>query len=141
MLPEDHFHVVDNIWTHSSADDLAPILDEILQDLPPAPSHFIWMNWSPKKGRPEMAFSLEDETYLAMYGVWQEPGDEQMVTSWVMDGMSKLSRFSSGIQLADENLARRDDAFMAIPNRERLEEIRREKDPLGRFHTYGGISG
>lgn len=141
MLPEDHFHVVDNIWTHAGADELMPALTDILEDLPPAPSHFIWMNWSPKTNRPEMAFSLEDETYLAMYGVWQEPAAERSVTDWVMTGMTKLSEFSSGIQLADENLERREDAFMADTNRERLEEIRRERDPLGRFHSYHRLPG
>jgi hypothetical protein len=140
MLPEDHFHVVDNIWTHAGADELLPVLDDVIADLPPAPSHLIWMNWSPKKARPQMAFSLEDETYLALYGVYPESESEQAVTDWVMDKMAKLAPFSSGIQLADENLERRDDAFMADANRERLEQIRRDRDPQGRFHSYHGAA-
>jgi hypothetical protein len=98
------------------------------------------MNWSPKKARPQMAFSLEDETYLALYGVYPESESEQAVTDWVMDKMAKLAPFSSGIQLADENLERRDDAFMADANRERLEQIRRDRDPQGRFHSYHGAA-
>jgi len=141
MLPEDHYHVVDNIWTHADADALVPVLRDVVADLPPAPSHVIWMNWSPKKVRPTMAFSLEDDTYLALYGVYPDPADEKSVTDWVMDKMGKLAEFSSGIQLADENLERRDDAFMAAPNRERLESIRRERDPQGRFHSYHQVGG
>lgn len=135
--PLDHFHVVDNMWTHASADELLPGLTRILETLPEAPSHFIWMNWSPKLARADMAYSLEDETYIAMYGLWHDPVDELTVTNWVVSGIADLSPLSSGIQLADENLARRSAPFMAEANRQRLEVIRGEKDPSGRFHTYG----
>lgn len=135
--PVDHFHVVDNMWTHASADELLPGLNRILESLPEPPAHFIWMNWSPKLTRPDMAYSLEDETYIAMYGLWQDPADEMTATNWVLTGIADLSPLSTGIQLADENLARRSAPFMAGAHRERLEVIRGEKDPAGRFHTYG----
>ncbi len=137
--PLDHFHVVDNMWTHASADELLPALNQLLETLPAAPAHFIWMNWSPKLARSDMAYSLEDETYIAMYGLWKVPDHELTVTNWVLDGITALSPLSSGIQLADENLARRSAPFMAVANRDRLEAIRRERDPAGRFHTYGDV--
>ena len=136
-FPLDHFLVVDNMWTHASADELLPGLNRILEGLPEPPAHFIWMNWSPKLARADMAYSLEDETYIAMYGLWRDPDDEMTVTNWVLDGVADLSPLSSGIQLADENLARRSAPFMAEANRERLEVIRNEQDPAGRFHSYG----
>lgn len=138
--PEEHFHVVDNMWTHASAEELLPALNRIRESLPGAPSHFIWMNWSPKLARANMAFSLEDEVYIAMYGLWKDPVHEVAVTNWVLGGINDLSPYSSGIQLADENLARRDATFMAETHRERLEQIRRERDPAGRFHTYGCVT-
>lgn len=140
LLPEEYLHVVDNMWTHASVDDLLPGLTSILQGLPEAPAHFIWMNWSPKLARPDMAFSLEDEFYVALYGLWQDPQAEAAVTNWVLDGMDNLSNWSTGIQLADENLARREAPFMADSNRARLEDIRREHDAEGRFHSYGGVT-
>jgi hypothetical protein len=137
--PVDHFHVVDNTWTHASAEDLLPGLTRILDSLPEPPAHFIWMNWSPKRARPDMAFSLEDETYIALYGLWKEPDREEAVTDWVIDGINHLLPHSSGIQLADENLARRSAPFMANANRRRLELIRSEADATGRFFTYGDV--
>ena len=137
--PLEHFHVVDNMWTHASADELLPGLNRILEKLPAPPAHFIWMNWSPKLARADMAYSLEDETYIAIYGLWQNPADETTVTNWVLDGIGDLSPLSSGIQLADENLARRSAPFMAAVNRERLELIRGVQDPAGRFHSYGDV--
>jgi hypothetical protein len=137
--PLDHFHVVDNMWTHASAEELLPGLNRVLESLPEPPAHFIWMNWSPKITRTDMAYSLEDETYIAMYGLWSDPADETTVTDWVLRGITDLAPLSSGIQLADENLARRSAPFMARPNRERLEVLRREHDPARRFHTYGDV--
>jgi FAD/FMN-containing dehydrogenase len=87
-----------------------------------------------------MAFSLEDEVYMALYGLWADPADEERVTSWVLDGIEALAPYSSGIQLADENLARRDAPFMADEHRQRLEAIRSARDPQGRFHSYGSAS-
>lgn len=136
FLPEDHFHVVDNMWTHATADELLPGMTHLLEGLPDVPSHFIWMNWSPRLERSDMAYSLEDEFYVALYGLWADPAAEDAVTSWVMDGMAELEPHSSGIQLADENLVRRSAPFMADANRERLEQIRAEVDPGGRFHSY-----
>ena len=138
--PEEHFHVVDNMWTHASAEELLPALNRIRESLPEPPAHFIWMNWSPKLARANMAFSLEDEVYIAMYGLWKDPVHEVAVTNWVLGGINDLSPYSSGIQLADENLARRDAIFMAETHRERLKQIRRERDPAGRFHTYGCVT-
>lgn len=134
--PEGHHHIVDNLWTHASGDELLPALSHILDNAPPAPCHFIWMNWSPKRQRPDMAFSLEDETYIAMYGIWQDPAHEARVAAWVEQGIAHLQPHSTGIQLADENLARRSAQFMAPQNHARLEALRAQNDPDGRFHTY-----
>jgi hypothetical protein len=139
FLPDDHFHVVDNMWTHASAEQLLPALARVMEGLPQAPAHFIWMNWSPQRERPDMAFSLEDEFYVALYGLWREPGSEAAVTRWVSDGMETLSPYSTGIQLADENLARRWAPFLADDHSERLERIRGEVDSEGRFHSYGHV--
>lgn len=87
-----------------------------------------------------MAFSLEDEVYMALYGLWSDPADETPVTRWVLEETEALEPYSSGIQLADENLARREASFMADSHRQRLEAIRRGRDPQGRFHAYGSVS-
>ena len=134
--PEGHNHIVDNLWTHASGDALLPALSHILDDAPAVPCHFIWMNWSPKRRRPDMAFSLEDETYIAIYGIWQDPAHENRVATWVEQGIARLQPFSTGIQLADENLARRAAPFMAPENHARLEALRVRHDPDARFHTY-----
>jgi FAD/FMN-containing dehydrogenase len=136
--PDNHRYAVDNMWTRASPDDLLPGLKRIAAKLPPAPSHVLWMNWAPKRRRPDMAFSSEDDIYIAMYGIWQDPNDEAKASTWALDGMTALAPYATGIQLADENLGARPTRFMADANLNRLDRLKARLDPDGRFHTSMG---
>jgi FAD/FMN-containing dehydrogenase len=83
-----------------------------------------------------MAFSLEDETYVALYGVWADAADDERFADWATWRMTELEPLASGIQLADENLGRRPAPFLAPENLERLEAIRARYDPEGRFCSW-----
>ncbi len=63
--PDDHRYAVDNVWTHAPIEDLLPDLRRIAETLPGAPSHMLWMNWGESPERPDMAYSVEDSTYIA----------------------------------------------------------------------------
>lgn len=141
LYPDAHRYGVDNMWTGASFDELAEGYRTIARTLPPRPSHMMWMNWGPSapapaSHRPDMAFSLEDQTYIGLYGIWQQERDDIRFASWAADRMRELEPMSSGIQLADENLAERPAPFMAPENLRRLQEIRAEYDPTGRFHSW-----
>jgi FAD/FMN-containing dehydrogenase len=134
--PDNCCYAVDNMWTRASPDDLLPGLERALEKLPPAPSHILWMNWAPRQRRPDMAFSSEDEIYIAMYGVWRHADDEAKAARWALNGMTDLAPHASGIQLADENLGARPARFMAEDNLARLDQLKAKLDPAGRFHSY-----
>jgi FAD/FMN-containing dehydrogenase len=147
LYPDGHRYAVDNMWTGASFDELAEGYRTIARTMPPRPSHMMWMNWCPPthpqppcppapEDRPDMAFSCEDQTYIGLYGIWEAERDDSRFASWATDRMRELEPVSSGIQLADENLAARPAPFMAPENLRRLEEIRAEYDPAGRFHTW-----
>jgi FAD/FMN-containing dehydrogenase len=140
FYPEGHRYAVDNMWTHASAEELLPGYRRILDTLPDGPSHMMWMNWQPQKGpeRPDMAFSLEDETYIALYGVWTDPTQDDRFDRWAEERMRELEPFASGVQLADENLARRPQPFVSAASLARLDAVRERYDPQGRFHTWMG---
>jgi FAD/FMN-containing dehydrogenase len=135
--PQDHNYAVDNMWTRARAEDLLPGLRRVAETLPPAPSHMLWMNWAPPPVRPDMAYSLEDQTYIALYGVWSGE-DKGGARHWAQDNMAAMAHLSSGMQLADENLARRPMPFMAPENLARLDALRAKHDSDGRFHPYMG---
>jgi hypothetical protein len=96
------------------------------------------MNWAPKTRRPDMAFSAEDDIYIAMYSIWKEAAGEGAAATWALDGMTELAPYATGIQLADENLGERPARFMAEANLARLDGLRATLDPAGRFHSYMG---
>ena len=128
----------DSMWMNDPIDPLIPALRNIADSQPPAPSHALWLNWNPARARPDMAFSLEARTYLALYGGLRNKADADKYDTWATDHMRALEAHSLGIQLADENLGRRPAAFMAAENLKRLDVIRAERDPQGRFHPWMG---
>lgn len=136
--PDDHRYAVDNIWTHAPVEDLLPGLRRIAETMPAPPSHMLWMNWGPSPARPEMAYSVEDETYIALYGVWQDAADDEANVAWATERMREMEHLSSGIQLADENLGRRPARFASDANMARLDELRAVHDPVGLFHPWMG---
>ena len=138
FLPNTRW-TADSMWMDGSIEPLLPALRQIADTQPPAPSHALWLNWNPPPSRPDMAFSLEGRTYLALYGGLRSkaattPTDE----TWATDHMRALQQHSLGIQLADENLGRRPMPFMAPANLARLDALRAQYDPQGLFHPYMG---
>jgi FAD/FMN-containing dehydrogenase len=140
FYPEGHRYAVDNMWTHATAQELLPGYRQIIKTLPDRPSHMMWMNWQPQNApkRPDMAFSLEDQTYIALYGVWPDPTQDSRFDNWAETRMRELEPFSSGVQLADENLARRPQPFLSTANLTRLDDLRNHYDPEHRFHAWQG---
>jgi hypothetical protein len=134
--PKDHRWNVDNMWTHASPDELLPGLHRIVETMPPPPTHALWLNWAPPPTRPDMAYSVEDQIYLALYGAWKKAEDDARYGDWATDRMREMEDLSTGIQLADENLDRRTGRFVSEPHLQRLDAIRAERDPNHRFHAW-----
>jgi hypothetical protein len=73
-----------------------------------------------------MAFSLQDDLYVALYSIWEDEAEDAAHQAWVTDHMRYLEPFASGIQLADANF-------------KRLQALRAKHDPTGMFHSYMGL--
>jgi FAD/FMN-containing dehydrogenase len=134
--PANYHYGVDNMWTHASIDELMPYLKKIAQTLPPAPSHFLWLNWYPDPLTVDMAYSKEDNIYLALYSCWKNAKDTEKYNFWAADMIREMQHLSSGIQLADEGLHKRTDHFMRPENLRRVQEIRAQRDPQGLFFEW-----
>lgn len=134
--PSEHHWGVDNMWTRAHVSELMPFLKEIADTLPPAPTHLLWLNWQPPVRRSKMAFSVEDQIYLALYGAWKSPADTPRYQHWASDLMRKMEHLSSGIQLADEGLHQRPARFLSDPHLKKMDSIRNERDPEGLFHEW-----
>lgn len=85
-----------------------------------------------------MAYSVEDDIYLALYGSWKDPADEAKYGDWAQSNMAAMSHLASGIQLADENLGRRPARFASDKAMARLDKVRADYDPDGLFNAWMG---
>lgn len=134
----DHRYTADNMWTSASAEDLLPGIRNILTTMPPHPAHFLWLAWGPSPQRQDMAYSLEDEVYLALYAGWEHAADDAEYADWPRSQMAAMAPLASGIQLADENLGARPAKFTTDENMAKLDRVRAEYDPDGRFYPWMG---
>lgn len=137
FLPNTRW-TADSMWMNDPIDPMLPALRKIADSQPAAPSHALWLNWNAPPSRPDMAFSLEARTYLALYGGLRGKAATPADEGWATDHMRALQAYSVGIQLADENLGRRPMPFMAPANLERLDALRTKFDPESRFHPFMG---
>jgi FAD/FMN-containing dehydrogenase len=138
LFPDGNRFAVDNMWTSAPVEDLLPGLRTIADTLPPEPSHAMWMNWGPSPERPDMAYSVEDDVYIALYASWTDADDDALYAPWPGDRMREMEHLATGIQLADENLGARPARFVSAENLRRLDEIRARYDPDGRFRSWMG---
>lgn len=138
FYPQGAHYAADNMWTHAPAEALLPGMHRIVATLPPAPSHMMWMHWGPVQDLPDMAFSMQDDLYVALYAVWDDDTQNASHQAWVTDNMRALEPQASGIQLADENLGARPFRFLAESNLQRLDALRAKHDPDGLFFSYMG---
>jgi FAD/FMN-containing dehydrogenase len=138
LYPDGRRFWVDNMWTDASADDLVPALTEITRTLPPSPSHVMMLMWGPPQPTQDMAFSMQANVYLGLYGVAQDPSGDHACREWSTEHMRRLEPLSCGIQLADENLGLRPAPFVSQASMRRIDELRRRFDPDDVFHPYMG---
>ena len=136
--PKGHRYIADNMFTSASAEELLPGIRKIIETMPPHPSHFILTGWGNFADRADKVYGLEDEIYMALYTVWQDPADDEKYRGWAGSNMAAMSHLATGIALADENLGRRPATFITDPNMARLDKVRSTYDPDGRFHSWMG---
>jgi hypothetical protein len=83
-----------------------------------------------------MAFSVEDLTYLAFYGGWKDPSDAADTTAWSRGNVSAMQPLSTGVQFADD--PGRPSRAVSETAQARLDALRAQHDPDGRFHRWIG---
>jgi hypothetical protein len=83
-----------------------------------------------------MAFSMEDNIYIALYGCWKDAANTPLLENWAKDRVSEMEHLATGIQLADEGLHRRTARFVRDENLERLDAIRATQDPDNQFNAW-----
>ncbi len=139
--PEGFRWAADGMWTNAGPEALVPAVAELYDSIPSPASHVFWYAWREQE-LPDAAISVQGTLYLAAFAGWTEAAHDAEMIAWPAEQMRKLEPFSRGIQLADENLVARPARFLSDENAERLEALRAQHDPEGRFLSYltsGGV--
>jgi hypothetical protein len=71
--PEGYRYAVDCTWTDAPTRVLAPMLQALWNELETEHSFSIWYGWAPRGSRPDMAFSVEADVYVATYVIYADP--------------------------------------------------------------------
>ena len=90
----------------------------------------------PARVRPDMAFSVEGNVYLATYAAWQNAQDDTRCRDWVTDTYRGLEPIGKGVYTGDADFTRRPDRFLSDASFARLQELRRRYDPDGLFVSW-----
>ena len=133
--------IADNISTNAGFDEIWPGVESIIADMPAAPTYLMAFNWDGLPSapqRPDMAFSLEGELCYSLYTAWDDAAADVSHRDWTTESMRVLEPHAWGTMLSDENLLNRPSRFMAGENMERLDALRAEWDPEGRFVSWLG---
>jgi FAD/FMN-containing dehydrogenase len=133
--PEGLCWCADGMWTNAGPAELVPALAELYDSIPSPASHVFWYAWR-EQPLPDSAISIQGTLYLAAIAGWADPAQDVTMRAWPVSQMRRLEPFSRGIQLADENLHARPAQFLSDENAARLEALRAEHDPDGRFLSY-----
>jgi hypothetical protein len=134
--PEGYRYAVDCTWTDAPARVLAPMLQALWSELETEHSFSIWYGWAPRGPRPDMAFSVEANVYVAIYVIYTDPADDARYTDWVHRRTAALAAHGAGVYLGDTDFIRRQDRFLSDDAYGRLAAVRAERDPSGRFASY-----
>ncbi|KAN0099849.1 FAD-binding domain containing protein [Hyaloscypha variabilis] len=128
-----------NFWTDAPMKHLLPNVHNIINNLPPAPSHLYLFCWYPDHKPSDMAFSMQSNVWMSLYAIGQDSSKDEANHKYVIDSIKAMDPYSKGTQLADENLFGHPARFMQPKNFERLEKMRNKHDPWGRFFGHPRI--
>ena len=113
------------------------MLQELWSELETEHSFSIWYGWAPTGSRPDMAFSVEADVYVATYVIYADPADDARYAEWVHSGTAALAgAHGAGVYLGDTDFTRRQDRFLSDDAYRRLAAVRARRDPSGRFVSY-----
>lgn len=129
----------DNAYISNDVADVPSVLEEAFTSLPTQKTFALYFAMNPTSRRPlpDMAHSMQSDHYFSAYAIWDDDdADDARCTGWVRDIMKGVERHSAGSYMGDADFRHRATRFWSRENGERLRDIRRTRDPEGRFCGY-----
>ena len=139
--PEGVRWSADGMWTNVKGSELVEPAKQLFRDVPTPESHIFWsIPWRRAGVRRRRHLGAGQALSGRVRG-WHDPAEDDRYIAWPTDHMRRLESLSAGIQLADENLWQRPARYLSPENEARLERLRAQYDPDGRFHSYLTAAG
>ena len=137
LYPEGYRYLSDNVWLADAKDStLWRATRSIIDSLPTARSS-VWLIPGTRRTHPNAAFSLTAEMSLQVYAVYDDSADDSRMSAWHSTSMESIENFSiGGGYVGDSNLFDHPMAILDPPSAKRLEALRAQYDPDGRFYSY-----
>ena len=133
---------VENAWTNERTDAIHGIAEEFMA-APAGHSHVVVQPKLAPAIDGNGAFSAAGDTYIGIYGVWNDEDTDETNVGWLNRMRSRLDRHAAGHYINEINAANGVDrvkACYSAESWERLRGIRSEWDPENLFHDFPGVS-
>jgi lipoate synthase len=91
---------------------------------------------APLRTLPDMAFSLQSDIYFASYVIWENEEEDEKNKTWLKNIMKQIEPVTIGQYLGDSDFTAHQRKFIADKNFEKLQEIKKQRDPNNLFHSY-----
>jgi len=135
--PSDHRYCAENGYVKNESDVIAT-LKPAFTTFPHPKAFAIWFSMAPCSRRQlsDMALSMQSDHYFAVYTVWEDESDDERCQQWTRSIMKDLAPHCEGAYLGDSDFQVRQTKFWTDPKAKKLMDIRRARDPHGRFCGY-----
>ncbi len=134
--PEGHRWVVNNAWLDGSPEKVSKQIAPAFTTLPNAKAFSLWYSMAPLRALPDMAFSLQSDIYFASYVIWENKEDDEKNKTWLKNIMKEIEPVTVGQYLGDSDFTVHQRKFIADKNFEKLQQIKKQRDPDNIFHSY-----
>ncbi len=143
VFPVHHRYAADMIWSNASAQDLLASVRDLVHS-PPSPGNLLLLAMAPPRPQdapplPDMALSMLASTYVGVYGVWTDPGQDAKNRAWVRAMSAALAPHKVGRYIGDADVEADADhsrECFSASAWERLAALKRDCDPDDRFFSY-----
>lgn len=137
LYPEGCRYFADTCWIGDSrGPDFVGALKSAFASIPNRYSHVMMNPWIPEE-RDNAVLSGTTTLPFHMYGVAESPDEDRSVQEWINLHMERVVPFSNGVgKINESDLIVRNQHVLAPDRAARLEQLRSQYDPDGRFHSF-----
>jgi FAD/FMN-containing dehydrogenase len=129
----------DALWMNAQSEGFQDAVKDIILSLPTRWSHVLWAPAAAAE-HPNAAYSVHSEISVHPYGVCQDPADDPAILGYVEQSLQRLMPHSIGAgKVNDSDLTAFPKDILSKENAARLEKVRSQYDPDGRFHPALGL--